>query len=49
MLNMTPEEEKRILESRPAGTWAVLAVYGALTVIAWLLLWYRFISFGHVS
>ncbi len=46
---MTPEEEKKILESKPIGTWTILAIYGVLFALSWLWMWFRFISHGPVN
>ena len=46
---MTPEEEKKILNSSPAGTWVLLAIYGVLFTLGWLWMWFRFISHGPVN
>lgn len=46
---MTPEEEKKILESSPVGTWTLLAIYGVLFTLGWLWMWFRFIGHGPVS
>lgn len=45
---MTPEEEKKILESSPVGTWAILAAYGVIFVVAWLAMYGLFLSRGPV-
>ncbi|MBD3767281.1 MAG: hypothetical protein IE928_04915 [Gammaproteobacteria bacterium] len=46
---MTAEEEKKILESAPVGTWALLAAYGVMFTLGWLVMWYLFISNGPVK
>lgn len=46
---MTPEEEKKILESPPVGTWTLLVIYGVLFTLGWLWMWFRFISHGPVN
>lgn len=45
---MTEEEEKKILESSPIGTWALLAVYGVMFTLGWLAMWYLFMSHGPI-
>ncbi len=40
MNNLTEEERKKILESSPVGTWALMIVVSSGMVIAWLLMYY---------
>jgi len=50
MNNLTEEERKKILESSPVGTWALLLTVGGGMVIAWLLMYYGvFLPRGHIG
>jgi hypothetical protein len=49
MQKLSPEEEKKIYNSAPTGTWTILLIYGALVVIGWTALWARFVGFGHIN
>lgn len=50
MHQRTPEEEKRILESPPRGTYAIMLIFAAVFTLAWLLLYFgRFLAHGPVS
>ncbi len=40
MNELTEEERKKILESAPVGTWALMLMVGAGMVIGWLFLYY---------
>ena len=40
MNQLTDEEKKKILESPPRGTWAILAIYAVLFVVGWLYFWF---------
>ncbi|WP_029408578.1 hypothetical protein [Thiomicrorhabdus sp. Milos-T2] len=40
MDQLTDEEKKKILESSPRGTWAILAIYAVLFVAGWLYFWF---------
>jgi hypothetical protein len=40
MNNLTEEERKKILESSPVGTWALIIIVSSGMVIAWLLMYY---------
>ena len=40
MSDLSEEERKKILESPPVGTWALMLIVGASMVIGWLLLYY---------
>ena len=47
---LSEEEQKRILESHPVGTWAILAVYMVLFTLGWLYFWFGvFVPRGLVS
>lgn len=37
---MSDEERKKILESAPVGTWALMLTVSAGMVVAWLFLYY---------
>ena len=45
----SPEEEKRILETPPKGTWALLLVITAGIVVGWAALFFLFLSHGPVN
>jgi len=50
MSTVTPEEEKAILNSSPKGTYALLMAYGAMLLVAWLLLYFgRYMALGPAS
>ena len=50
MSDLSPEEERRIIESPPKGTFALIIVYGVILITAWLLLYFgRFMAHGPVS
>lgn len=50
MSELSPEEEKRILESPPKGTFAVMFIYGVIVGVAWLGLYFgRFLAHGPVN
>lgn len=50
MSSLTPEEEKRILESPPRGTFAVMMAYVFISGAAWLALYFlRFLAHGPVN
>lgn len=40
MNELSDEERKKILESSPVGTWALMLVVSSGMVIAWLLMYY---------
>ena len=40
MSELSEEERKKILESSPVGTWALMLMVGASMVIGWLFLYY---------
>ncbi len=40
MSDLSEEERKKILESPPVGTWALMLIVGASMVIGWLFLYY---------
>ena len=43
---LTPEEEEKILHSKPVGTLALLLVFGLLFVAGWLFM-YLVLFLGH--
>lgn len=48
-LQLTPEQEKKILESPPKGTLFIILIFGAIFMIAWLVLFFgRFAANGPV-
>lgn len=50
MNDLSPEEEKAILEGPPRGTFAVLILYALIFAVAWLALYFgRFLAHGPVS
>ncbi|MGR8932099.1 MAG: hypothetical protein ACU836_15820 [Gammaproteobacteria bacterium] len=50
MKPLTEEERKKILQSSPVGTWALLLVISGGMVIAWLLMYYGvFLPRGHIG
>lgn len=50
MSDLGPEEEKAILESPPRGTFAIIVIYAAIFIVAWLALYFgRFLAHGPVS
>ncbi len=40
MTELSEEERKKILESAPVGTWALMLLVSGSMVIAWLFLYY---------
>jgi hypothetical protein len=47
--DLTEEEKKRILESAPKGTWALLLGFGLISTLAWLYFFFGlFLSHGPV-
>ncbi len=40
MIQLSEEEKKKILESSPVGTWALMLLVSGGMVIAWLFLYY---------
>lgn len=50
MQEISEEDRKRILESSPVGTWALMLTVGIGFVIAWLFLYYGvFVPRGFVD
>ena len=50
MSELTPEEEKRILEAPPKGTWALMLLLALSLLAGWLLMYFgRFLSHGPIS
>jgi hypothetical protein len=50
MTPLSAEEERKILESPPRGTFALMVVYGAVMIVAWLALYVgRFLAHGPVN
>ena len=49
MQKLTPEEEQKIYDSAPVGTWTILFIYGVLVLLGWGYLWARFVGFGAIN
>jgi hypothetical protein len=50
MSKLTPDEEKRILESPPKGTLALLLLMAAIFAVAWAYMYFgRFLEHGAVT
>ena len=50
MSEMTPEEERRILEAPPKGTWVLMLLLALALLAGWALMYFaRFLSHGPVS
>ncbi|MDZ7753700.1 MAG: hypothetical protein U5S82_19155 [Gammaproteobacteria bacterium] len=50
MSELSPEEEKAILESPPKGTFAIIVLYAFVFGAAWLALYFgRFLAHGPVN
>ena len=50
MNQLTPEEEQKLLESSPKGTFAVLLVFAALMAAGWaFMFFYMFLEHGPVN
>jgi hypothetical protein len=50
MSSLTEEEKKKIMESPPRGTLALMLVFGVLFALAWLAMYFgRFLPHGAVS
>ncbi|MGD2073608.1 MAG: hypothetical protein PVI91_00270 [Gammaproteobacteria bacterium] len=50
MEELSEEEQKRIMQSLPKGTFAVMLIYGLIMTLAWLALYFgRFLAHGPVS
>lgn len=50
MNKLSPEEEKKILQSSPRGTLVLLVVFGIATLLAWLYMYFgMFLSHGPVN
>ena len=50
MNQLTPEEEKRILESPPLGTFALMLLVGALIFAGWLYMFFgMFMEHGPIN
>jgi hypothetical protein len=48
--DLSPEEQKQILESAPKGTLAIILGYGLIMGLAWLALYFgRFLAHGPVN
>ncbi len=47
---LSEDEQQRVFESSPTGTWAVLFVYGVLFILMWLYFWYGlFVPAGSIQ
>ncbi|MFZ0255823.1 MAG: hypothetical protein WAN46_09280 [Gammaproteobacteria bacterium] len=50
MKQLSEEERRRILESSPKGTWALLLLFAALLTMGWAILYFGvFLAHGPVS
>lgn len=50
MKQLTDEEQRKIMESPPKGTLAIILLFGAIFTIAWLMMFFvRFLSHGPVN
>ncbi len=50
MADLSEEEQKRIMESPPKGTFAIIAIYAGVFTVAWLFLYFvRFLGHGPVN
>jgi hypothetical protein len=50
MTPLSEEEQRRILESPPKGTFAIIMVYAAIMGAAWVALYFgRFLAHGPVT
>lgn len=50
MKELTEEEQRRILEAPPRGTWAVILVIGVAMLLSWLYFFFGlFMSHGPVN
>lgn len=50
MNHLSDEERKKILESSPVGTWALMLMVSGGMVAAWLLMYYGvFLPRGHID
>ena len=49
-MHLSEEEQKKVLESPPRGTWAILLVFGVLFTAGWLAMYFGlFLARGTVS
>ena len=49
-MDLSEEEQKRIMHSPPTGTLAVMIAYGVIMALAWLGLYFgRFLAHGPVN
>ena len=50
MSQLTPEEEHKILHSKPVGTYALLLLFAVLMVAGWVFMYfYMFLQHGPVN
>lgn len=50
MSDLTPEEEEKILNSAPVGTWALMLALGISMTAGWLAMYFlRFLAHGPIS
>lgn len=50
MAELREEEKRRILESPPRGTWAILLVFAVLFLAAWMFMYFGvFLPRGPIS
>lgn len=50
MAELSEEEKQRILASPPRGTWAILMIFAAVFMLAWLFMYFGvFLSRGPIA
>jgi hypothetical protein len=50
MSELSEEEQKKIMESPPKGTFAIIMIIGLVFAVAWMALFFgRFLAHGQVS
>jgi len=50
MSQLTPEEEQKVLQSKPVGTFALLLLFAVLMVAGWgFMYFYMFLQHGPVN
>ncbi len=50
MSELSEEEQRRIMESPPKGTFAIISIYAGVFTVAWLFLYFvRFMGHGPVN
>lgn len=47
---LSEDEQIKILESSPRGTWAILGIYAVIFTLSWLYFWFGlFVNYGPVK